>query len=46
MTIDEIVGKLNAIAWGPWMLLLLAALLGLSGMVIKLTKEHFSKENV
>ena len=23
MTIDEIVGKLNAIAWGPWMLLLL-----------------------
>ena len=23
MTIEEIVGKLNAIAWGPWMLLLL-----------------------
>ena len=23
MTIEEIVGKLNGIAWGPWMLLLL-----------------------
>ena len=23
MTIEEIVGKLNGIAWGPWMLVLL-----------------------
>ena len=23
MTISEIVGKLNGIAWGPWMLILL-----------------------
>ena len=43
MSIEAIVGKLNGFAWGPWMRLRLAALLGLSGVVIKLTKEHFKK---